>query len=170
MKKIKILLSISQVSNCGVGYYRQWLPLKKLEEKGLIELKTIDFNWGDKEIEYPFKHKEQNGKFEGLDIDMRFREAYDWADLIYICRDENMMYLALHGGIKEFLRKEKKCKKPILVDVDDYVQFTRPHNPGYMSFHPGSAFNELNLTLFNIADGVTFSTEFLKDAYKKREH
>ena len=48
-KKIKVLLAITQVANCGVAWYRQVSPLRKLEEKGLIELKEWGFNWGEKE-------------------------------------------------------------------------------------------------------------------------
>lgn len=163
MKKPKIFLRISQVANCGVGYYRQWLPLKKLEEQGKIELRVLDFNWGEKEIVEPYEITLNGDKsMKGIEWkDRKIIEYSKWADLIYICRDETIPYLATNKGLSTLY------KKPLLVDVDDYVQFTRPHNPGYQSFHPGNAFNHLNLTLLGITDGVTCSTKFLKKEYSK---
>lgn len=160
MKKLKVLLRISQVANCGVGYYRQWLPLKKLEEKGLIELKTFDYNGGKKEIKEPFVAKLEDGRMTDIKLDKDFEEACTWADIIYACRDESAPYIAVLGGLKEAL------KKPVVIDVDDYVQFTRPHNPGYISFNPYSVHNKLNFKLLNIADGMTVSTDYLKKVYK----
>jgi len=160
MSKPKIFLEISQVANCGVGYYRQWLPLKKLEEQGLIELRVMDFNWGDKEIKYPYQVSFNGEHIADVQYDKEFLANVEWCDLIYICRDESSPFIAVNGGLKEYF------KKPLIVDIDDYVQFTRPHNPGYISFNPMSPYNKNNLKLLRIADGMTVSTDYLKKVYK----
>lgn len=160
MKKFKIFLRISQVANCGVGYYRQWLPLKKLEEKGLIELRVMNYNGGKEEVKEPYTCKIEENKIVDLKLEKEFEENIRWADIIYACRDESAPYIAVLGGVKEVL------SKPIVIDVDDYVQFTRPHNPGYISFNPYSVYNTLNLKLLNIANGLTVSTDYIKQVYK----
>ena len=102
-----------------------------------------------------------------MEADDNFLKAFDWADVVYICRDERLQYLSFFGGLRDKFQKETKKKKPVVVDIDDYVQFTRPHNPGYMSFFPNSSYNLFNLKLLNIVDGMTVSTDYLKKVYKK---
>jgi len=165
MKKPKIFLFLTQVANCGVGYYRQWLPLKRLEEQGKIELRVIDFNWGKKEIPNPYIAEIGEDQMHDIKLDKKFEEAMHWADLIYICRDESTPFISVIGGFKEYFKREK-IKKPILVDIDDMVAHTRPHNPGYMSFYPGSSYIPLNKHLATLVDGITVSTEYLKKFYK----
>lgn len=163
MKKIKVFLRLSQVANCGVGYYRQYLPLKKLEEKGLIELKVMDYNGGKEEIKEPFQVQFSPDRRKIIDVKYNtpfFKQYLEWADIVYMCRDESPGFLAVMGGARQFF------KKPFLADIDDYVQFTRPHNPGYLSFNPYSVFNDLNFCLLNNVDGITVSTEYLKEVYK----
>jgi len=172
MKKLKVLLCLTQVANCGVGYYRQWLPLRKLEEKGLIELREWGFNWGEKESKDPFTCEIDNRdtskpELKKMEVDDNFLKAFGWADVVYACRDERIQYIAFLGGLREKFQKEQKKKKPVIVDIDDYVQFTRPHNPGYLSFHPNSSYNLFNLKLLNIVDGMTVSTDYLRKVYKK---
>lgn len=166
MRKIRILARISQVGNCGVGWYRQVSPLQQLAKKGKIDLKVIDFNWGEKPVVEPYKMHFNFPEFKGIeDIDKKFYEAFEWADIVYLTRDESMPFVAAHAGLREYF-KQKGYKKKLIVDIDDYVQFTRPHNPGYLSFHPGSSYNKMNLKLLNIVDGVTCSTDYLKKVYK----
>jgi len=166
--KLKIFLFITQVANCGVGYYRQWLPLKKLEEQGKIELRVIDFNWGEKELKNPFVCTFNSDASEMLkaEPEQRLVDALVWADLIYICRDETTSFISVIGAFKEWC-KERGVKRPILLDIDDLIAHTRPHNPGYLSFYPGSAYIQLNKHLAEIVDGITVSTEYLKKQYKK---
>lgn len=159
---MKIFLFITQVANCGVGFYRQFLPLKKLEEKGLIELKVIDFNFGEKELKLPYTFKINHKKMTYIGVEKRLEDAMAWADLVYICRDESSPFISVIGGFKEFYGK-----KPFLMDIDDLVAHTRPHNPGYLSFYPGSAYIPLNKFLAKIVSGITVSTEYIKKQYQK---
>lgn len=162
---IKVLYRGSGVADCGVGWYRMISPLQELEKQGKIELKVMDFTYGEGKLEEPYTIEfDAKGRPTKAEVKDKLIKAMKWADIVYLVRDESLPYVCIHGGLMADMKKEFP-KKKMIVDIDDYVQFTRPHNPGYISFHPGSMYNELNLKLLQIVDGVTCSTDFLKKAY-----
>jgi len=148
---MKIYTRIPGVADCGVGYYRQWLPLQIAEEKKLVENRTQTFTWGERgdESENPLPEPTEEEIYKNG----------EWADVFYFARNDVPQYLAQAGGMREFF------KKPIILDIDDNVQATRPHNPGYRSFHPNSPNMQWNIKAMGVFDGFTVSTQNLKDYY-----
>lgn len=150
-KKLKVYCRISSNADCGVGYYRQWLPLVEAERQGLVELRVQHFTWG-----------EQQG--EGKEIPVSETDFLDncrWADVVYFSRNDTPVWLAYALMQKDLLGK------PCLVDYDDLVHATRPVNPGYRSFHPNSEYNKFNIEAFKYYDGLTVSTDYLEQYYRK---
>lgn len=148
---MKIYIRIPAVADCGVGYYRQWLPLQVAEKKKEVKTLTKTFTWGEQ------------GSESGNEVkDPTEEETYkdgEWADVFYFARNDMPLYIAQAGGMRDFF------KKPIILDIDDNVQATRPHNPGYRSFHPNSPHMQWNIKAMGVFDGFTVSTQNLKDFY-----
>lgn len=152
-EKLKVYLVIPPVGDCGVGYYRQWLPLTKAKEKGEIELVCQHFTWGER--------GDETGKEPPTITEDDTYKYGEWADVIFFSRNDVPGYIAQAGGMKEFFNKS------VILDVDDNVQATRPFNPGYRSFHPNSPNMTWNIKSFGVYDGFIFSTQDLIDYYKK---
>lgn len=148
MKNLKVFLRIPQVADCGVGYYRQWLPLQVARSKQECNFICHDFTWGERTDDKDMTDKE-------------LQEVGNWADIFYFSRNDIPKYIAEAGGMKEFF------KKPIVLDLDDNVQVTRPYNPGYRSFHPNSPHMVWNIKSMGVFDALTVSTNNLKEYYAK---
>ena len=110
-KKLKVFLRVPQVADCGVGYYRQWLPLQTARLKGELNFLCNKFTWGEKQDDTQM-------------TDAELKEAGEFGDILYFARNDVPKYIAEAGGMKEYF------KKPIVMDLDDNVQVTRPYNPG----------------------------------------
>ena len=150
---MKIYTRMPAVADCGVGYYRQWLPIETAAKKGKVEHICQSFTWGKRGDE---------GKSPMEEVpDKDLYKNGEWADILYFARNDVPHYLAQAGGMKEFF------KKPIVLDIDDNVHATRPYNPGYRSFHPNSPNIVWNIKGMGIFDGFTVSTENLKEFYKE---
>lgn len=159
MKKLKVFLSISPVADCGVGYYRMWLPLKEAEKRGLVELRIKHFTWGEQGAEQKkqLPPPNENDTYEDM----------LWSDVTYAARNDVPGYLALLGGVQEYIFQKHKKIVPILLDIDDNIHATRPHNPGYRSYHPNSQHNVWNIKSLGIFNGITVSTKNLKEFYSQ---
>lgn len=158
-KQIKVYLRIPPVADCGVGYYRQWLPLMTAREKGELDFTCHEFTWGKRGMDAEGHQMEPS--------DVSLSEAGKWADLIYYSRNDVPEYIAAAGGLRDHLKETQKKYKPIVLDIDDNVQATRPYNPGYRSFHPNSPNMVWNIKSLGVFDAITVSTDELKEFYSK---
>jgi len=150
---MKIFLRIPPGADCGVGYYRQWLPLNTAKKKGELDFRCNKFTWGERSDESDNPMPEPS--VEELSKDAK------WADLLYFSRNDVPQYIAQAGGLGDF------HTKPIVLDIDDNVQATRPYNPGYRSFHPNSPNMAWNIKSLGVFDAITVSTENLKEYYSQ---
>lgn len=82
-----------------------------------------------------------------------------WADIIHFGRRDVPEYLSQWGGLRDFFNI------PIVMDTDDNVFATRPFNPGYRGYHPGSQAFYWNRKTAQEVDAVTVSTENLKQVH-----
>lgn len=153
-KKIKVFCRISSNADCGVGWYRQVLPLLELERQGCIELKIKHFTWG--------VHQDPEQR-KAIDVsEAEHQQLFAWCDVALFSRNDTPHYIAyLAMGVDFF-------KKPVILDYDDCVWHTRPVNPGYRTFHPNSDYLKWNLEACKYVSGLSTSTEFLKNEYKDR--
>lgn len=151
MKPLKVYLRIFGNADCGVGYYRQWLPLMEASLKGLVELRCQHFTYGEKQGEgignIPVSEEE-------------LTENALWSDIVVFSRNDTPDTLAQMLYIQDML------KRPVVLDYDDLVDHTRPHNPGYRSFHPNSPHREFNKQALMYINGLIVSTNFLKKWYE----
>lgn len=159
MKKLNVYLVIPPGADCGVGYYRQVLPMWEAEKRGEINLRITNFTWGERgnESKNPMPHPEL--KVIG--------ENCKWADVVSWSRNDVPQYIADMGGIREWLWQTYKLRPPMILDVDDNIFATRPHNPGYRSYFPNSPHRIWNIKSIEHFDAVTVSTQNLKDVYSK---
>lgn len=151
---LKVYLRLPEVADCGVGYYRQWLPLMKAVKNKKLKMKCQHFTWGEKQDENLVDENDLN-------------KMGTWADILYYARNDVPNYLAQAGGLKEYLYERDKVYKPAVLDIDDNVHATRPYNPGYRSFHPNSPHLAWNLKSLEVFDALTVSTDSLKRFYSK---
>lgn len=155
---LKVYLRLPAVADCGVGYYRQWLPLFIAREKKKLDFICHDFTWGKREV------------VDGHDkepLEMEQLEGAKWSDILYFARNDVPQYLAQAGGLRDYIWENHKIYKPLVLDIDDNVHATRPYNPGYRSFHPNSPNLVWNIKSMGIFDAITVSTQNLKDFYSK---
>jgi len=145
---MNVYLRIPQAADCGVGYYRQYLPLLTARKKGELTFDCEYFSWGERTDD-----KEPT--------DDEFNKAGKASDLFYFARNDVPQYISKAGALKEFF------KKPVVMDVDDNVQATRPYNPGYRSFHPNSPNMVWNIKSMGVFNALTVSTENLKQYYSE---
>ncbi len=153
MKPLRVYARCPTNSDCGVFYYRGFLPLAEAVAQGLIELRIQHFTWGEGQ-------GEGTGKEIPFSID-EFTANALWADVVLFARNDTPDYLALIAYTRDEL------KKPTVVDFDDLVWHTRPYNPGYRSFHPNSPHLKLNTQTLLYLNGLCVSTKFLKDWYEE---
>jgi len=153
---VKVYLRLPSVADCGVGYYRQWLPLMIAREKGKLDFTCHEFTWG-------LRDNEKNTVPEPSIEEMS--KAANWADILYFARNDTPDYIAQAGGLRDFFKERDKIYKPIILDIDDNVHATRPYNPGYRSFHPNSPNLTWNIKSLGVFDAITVSTEDLKQFY-----
>lgn len=156
---MKVYIRIPPVADCGVGYYRQWLPLMTARDKGKVEMACHEFTWGKRENDANGHPKEPT--------DTELSKTGQWADLVYYSRNDVPEYIAAAGGLRDHVKEVTGKYKPIVLDIDDNVQATRPYNPGYRSFHPGSPNMVWNIKSLGVFDAITVSTQDLKDFYSK---
>lgn len=154
-KPIKVFCRISSNADCGVAYYRQWLPLVEAQRKGLVDLRVCYYTHG----------KKQNETTSIVPDKQEIEANMAWADIIYYSRNDTPAWFwEAEQALKIF-------KKPTAVDFDDNVQHTRPVNPGYISYHAGSPHIKMNFE--SVRDGgngkvysaITCSTKHLYDFY-----
>lgn len=153
-KKIKVYARCPANADCGVFYYRNFLPLMEAERQGLVETRVKHFTFGkDQDVE------------QNKIIPYSEAEATDdlaWCDVAIFERNDTPTYIAYIAMCSDYF------KKPAIISYDDSVWATRPVNPGYRSFHPGSEYLKWNLEACKYVTGMMVSTEFLKDEYKDR--
>jgi len=147
MKKLKVYLRIPSVADCGVGYYRQYLPLMTARKKKELSFICQHFSFGEDKAA------------ERMITDKELATSGKWADLAYFSRNDVPQYISQAGAIRDMYHI------PVVLDIDDNVQATRPYNPGYRSFHPGSPNMVWNIKSLGIFDAITVSTENLKRYY-----
>lgn len=152
---MNVYLQLPEVADGGVGWYRQYLPLKIAKENGELDFVCQHFTWGEginsKPAPEPTKEE--------------LLEHSTWADILYFARNDTPNYIAMAGGLRDFHLQQNNTFKPIIIDIDDNVQATRPYNPGYRSFHPGSPNMVWNIKSLGVFNAVTVSTQNLKEFY-----
>lgn len=84
-----------------------------------------------------------------------------WADILVIGRRDTSEYLSQWKGISQFFNI------PVVWDTDDNVYATRPFNPGYRGYYPGSEAHIWNRKTAQEVDAITVSTENLKNVHSK---
>lgn len=146
-KKIKVYLRCPAISNNGIGYYRQWLPLLRAEKQGLCEVRCQYFDWGKTERHSPDKDN--------------YEENCQWADVIYAGRNDVPWYY------NNLLYAINVLKKPVVMDNDDNIEAVRPWNAGYRSYHPNSMHIKIHYDFIHKISGMIVSTDNLKKLYKK---
>ncbi len=154
MKKLRIYAIIPPNSDCGVGYYRMWLPLKKLEEKGLIELVCHNFTFGKRGSESANPMPEPS-------LEKMLKTAKE-CDIMYSARNDVPQYISKLSALQEYIFDKHKKIIPVILDIDDNVHATRPHNPGYRSYYPNSQHKGLNTKSIEFANAITVSTNNLQ--------
>ena len=154
MKKLKVFWRCPANSDCGVGFYRNFLPLMELERQGYIETRIKHFTYGK------LQDIEQNRIIDYPEAEATADMA--WADLTIWERNDTPTYIAYMAMCTDYF------KKPAIVSYDDSVWATRPVNPGYRSFHPGSEYLKWNLEACKYVTGMMVSTQFLQNEYKDR--
>jgi len=147
MKNLKVYLRIPPAADCGVGYYRQWLPLSIARKNEKLTFMCDEFTWGEE--------ADKNRQI----TDEELSKGAKWSDIMYFSRNDVPVYISQAGAMKEMYHK------PIVMDLDDNVQVTRPYNPGYKSFHPGSPNMVWNIKSLGVFDAITVSTQELKRYY-----
>jgi hypothetical protein len=100
---MKIYLRLPAVADCGVGYYRQWLPLFIAREKKALDFICHEFTWGKRNAEANAPEPSEQEMYEGG----------KWADLIYFARNDVPQYIAQAGGLRDFFQESEKKYKPI---------------------------------------------------------
>ena len=155
-KPLRVYLRITGNADCGVGYYLQWLPLVEAQAQGLIELRCQYFTWGLSQGE---------GERGSIPVsENEFTQNVLWSDIVVSSRNDTPDHLAL------ILYAKEELKKPVVLDYDDLVSHTRPYNPGYRSFHPNSPHIKFNTQALLYVNGLSVSTEFLRDWYIKERN
>lgn len=155
--KLKVYLRIPSVADSGVGFYRMWLPLTIAKEYGKLDFDCQHFTWGTRADDSKNPMPEPTEK--------EYLEKGSWANVLYFARNDVAKYIAWAGGMRDYFKETQGVHKPVILDIDDNVQATRPHNPGYRSFHPNSPCMSWNIKSFGIFDKITVSTQNLKDYY-----
>jgi glycosyltransferase involved in cell wall biosynthesis len=154
---MKVYLRLPVVADCGVGYYRQWLPLFIARENKALDFICHEFTWG--------KRGDKDGVPTEPSIE-EIKKGAEWADVLYFARNDVPQYLAEAGGLRDFFKDSYNIYKPLILDIDDNVHATRPYNPGYRSFHPNSPNLVWNIKSLGVFDYITVSTQELYDFYK----
>ena len=155
-KPLKVFIRISANADCGVGWYRQVLPLLTAERQGLVEVKVKHFTFG--------KHQSCETNQVIPLSDEEHVELFNWCDVAYFSRNDTPSYISFMAMCSD----PEGINKPAILDYDDCVEHTRPVNPGYRSFHPNSEYVKWNKEACKHITGLSVSTEFLKDEYKDR--
>lgn len=90
----------------GVEFWRVWVPLKELERRGKVEIRTFDAK-----------------SFTAAEVSTGLK----WCDAVILrgCADV--------AGL-DLLRKYQSLGKPCIVDIDDYNFDVDPLNPAYKRF------------------------------------
>lgn len=146
-------------TNDGVTYYRHILPLKYLTKLGW-NITMSDFNWGE-----PIKAPK--GTKTGGRVTVG---EYSDKDMDYICRHSDIL-VSQRNDVEGYNANSELTQAlyrlPWVYDTDDNVHATRPTNPGFYSYSPGSKHQTMSVKAQNDAFAMTVSTENLKKVYGK---
>lgn len=155
-KPIKVFLRISANADCGVGWYRQFLPLMTAERKGLVKVECRHFTFG--------KHQNPETKTVLPLSEAEHVGLFEWCDVAYFSRNDTPDYIKWMAMCSD----KEGIGKPAILDYDDDVEHTRPVNPGYRSFHPNSEYVKWNKEACKWITGLSVSTNYLKEKYSNR--
>ena len=130
----------------AVGFYRVHQPLLALRKLPRVKISTIEFKYGQHNPSLPLEW---------------YRAQGQWADILFFQRVDNSTNLSL------LLTLQEVCKKPLIIDVDDYILDVKSDNPARQFFQPNSDQIKYALMLVNQADAITTTNRHLKEFYKK---
>lgn len=132
--------------NSGVALYRFHQPLKELEERGLIELRSWGFDFEGKKYEFP-------------DIKL-IKETVDWADIIIVGRKDLPDWLNMIKIFKEFGKK-------VLLDIDDNIFSISPYLSARQAYDVNGLPMKIHVETARLVDGIIVSTPALEKIYSK---
>jgi glycosyltransferase involved in cell wall biosynthesis len=126
----------------GIGYYRAVAPSRSLRKWFDIELIGADFqHWGTTDETYS-----------------RLGKDYD----LIICK-----HISDGQTASNILATGKHFKKKVLVDIDDNFFAVRKDSPAFKDYDKGQQGRYYIGALLELADGMTVSTDPLKEVYSK---
>jgi len=107
----------------------------------------------------PAKFLERTGQFKVItDLKKTTEEHILEADLI-VFQEVGSIH-----GVKDF-NFALKNKKPVVIEVDDYLNCVSPNNPGYQTWNPGTLFIHRFVEQLRKATAMTVSTPQLAREY-----
>lgn len=133
--------------NSGVGLYRFEQPLKDLEERGIIELRS----WG---------YDGTNKRFDGPTT-KELNDLASWADVVIFGRQDVPTWKKNIEIVKEI------HKKPVLWDIDDNIFSISPYLSASMAYNPNGEPIKIHEETAKYVDGIIVSTPRLAEIYKK---
>jgi len=138
------VFSIHQEST-AVGLYRIINPMHWLNKSKKAEVHRLNFVSNKANLPLP--------------IEYYFHET-EWSDIMFFQRVDNSENLALLLSLHEAL------KKPLIIDVDDYVFDVKSDNPAYQYYNPtNTQHQQYAATLINQATAIVVTNKYLKDYY-----
>lgn len=137
--------------NTGVGLYRFWQPLKDLEDKSLIELRSWGFDFTDKVHRFP-------DDFPSI---KELKEIASWGDIFIFGRCDHPDYFKAIQFVKEF------SDKPVLLDIDDNIFAVSPYLPARQQYHPNGPAIKIHEEIAKYVDRIIVSTASLEEIYKE---
>lgn len=146
MAKNKLKILMAHAEETAVGFYRIVQPAVAIAKTGLAEVRRLPFNPG-------------SGKPQAHDIEF-YEQLGTWADVFVFQRVDNPKSLALIMAMKE------RFKKPVIMDIDDYVHQVKSDNLAYKDYQPGSPTQYYAERMMGMADGMMVTTPWLKKLYQ----
>lgn len=133
--------------NSGVGLYRFHQPLKDLEERAIIELRSWGFDGTNKRFDPPTTKE--------------LEELASWADIVIFGRQDIPIWKKNIEIVKEIF------KKPVLLDIDDNIFSISPYLSASAAYHPNGEPMKIHEEIAKYVDGIIVSTPRLAEIYKK---
>lgn len=149
----------NHTTNSGVGYYRMINFAKFMRRQKNVEVAYSKYDPNQKTI-----------------VDWEQKIDTDSQD--QICKDIHMLmensdisvWQMVHHGLSldMFYQSREKWnnKKPLLMEIDDYIHAINPESAGYSAYHNNSELEYLAELQMKNANHLIVSTQWLADKYK----
>ena len=160
MKSKAFKIFFNHTTNSGVGYYRMINFAKFMERQKGVEVAYSKFDPNQKSI-------------------VEWERDIETDKQDQICKDIHMLmensdisiWQMIHHGLSLDLfyqsRDQWNNKKPLLMEIDDYVHGINPESAGYSAYHNNSELEYLTELQMKNANHLIVSTQWLADEYRK---